>query len=96
DGITTGITALMLLHLKQSNVQAISLLGNVTIGADYKAAAELIQRMNKLFKLNLKVEPLYEQAKKTEKEVVEQMRKVQETQEQEDKIDQKNGPSYYA
>lgn len=97
DGITTGITALMLLHLKESNVKAISLLGNVTLGADYKAAAELIKRLNKLMKLNLKVEPLYEQAKKTEQEIVSQMNKVQETQEQEDKIDNSGKePSYYA
>ncbi len=98
DGITTGITALMLLHLKESNVKAISLLGNVTFGADYKAAAELIKRLNKLFKLNLKVDPLYEQAKKTEQEIVEQLKKVQETQAQEEQSDAGEGkePRYYA
>ncbi|MFH0970718.1 MAG: PAC2 family protein [Candidatus Diapherotrites archaeon] len=96
DGITTGITALMMLHLRESNVKAISMLGNVTIGADYKAAAELIKRLNKLFSFNLKVDPLYEQAKKTEQEIISQLRKVQETQQQEDQADMKNGPSYYA
>ncbi len=96
DGITTGITALMLLHLKESNVKAMSLLGNVTFGADYKAAAELIKRLNKLFKLNLKVDPLYEQAKKTEQEIVAQLKQVQETQDQEDKMEPSKGPSYYA
>ncbi|MEK6902990.1 MAG: PAC2 family protein [archaeon] len=96
DGITTGITALMLLHLKESNVKAISMLGNVTLGADYKAAAELIKRLNKLLKLNLKVEPLYVQAKKTEQEIVSQMKKVQETQEQEDESTPNSGPNYYA
>jgi uncharacterized protein len=97
DGITTGITALMLLHLKESNVKAISILGNVTLGADYKAAAELIKRLNKLLKLNLKVDPLYEQAKKTEQEIVSQMKRVQETQAQEEQQDvEGKGPSYYA
>ncbi len=97
DGITTGITAIILLHLKDTPVKAVSMLGNVTLGADYKAASELIKRMNKLLKLNLKIEPLLEQAKKTEQEIVSQMKKVQETQEQEDRIDTGGkGPSYYA
>lgn len=96
DGITTGITALILVHLKNSGVIAFSLLGNVNFGADYKAAAELIKRLNKLLKLNLKVEPLYEQAKKTEKEIIEQMKQMQETQASEDKMEEKRGPQYYA
>ncbi len=96
DGITTGITAIMLLHLKDCDVQGVSLLGNVTFGADYKAAAELIKRLNKLLKLNLKVEPLYEQAKKTEQEIVSQLKKMQETQEKEDKLEPGKGPSSYA
>ncbi len=96
DGITTGVTAIMLLHLKESNVKGVSLLGNVTFGADYKAAAELIKRLNKLLKLNLKVEPLYEQAKKTEQEILAQLKKVQETQEAEDRMEPGKGPSSYA
>ncbi len=98
DGITTGITALMLLHLKESNVKAFSLLGNVTFGADYKAAAELIKRLNKLLKLNLKVEPLLVQAKKAEEEIVSQLKNVQQVQESEQEQDQTGGkePSYYA
>lgn len=95
DGITTGITALILLHLKNSDVVAFSLLGTVSIGADYKAAAELIKRLNKLLKLNLKVDPLLEQAKKTEKEIIEQLKQVQATQQSEDKLDEKH-PQYYA
>jgi uncharacterized protein len=97
DGITTGITAIILLHLKDSPIKAVSMLGNVTIGADYKAASELIKRLNKLMKLNLKIDPLLEQAKKTEQEILSQMKKVQETQEQEDKMDNSGKePSYYA
>lgn len=96
EGITTGITALILLHLKNSDVVGFSLLGSVSIGADYKAAAELIKRLNKLLKLNLKVEPLYEQAKKTEKEIIEQLKQVQATQQSEEKMDEHHGPQYYA
>lgn len=96
DGITTGITAIMLLHLKDSDVEGVSLLGNVTYGADYKAAAELIKRLNKLLKLNLKVDPLYEQAKKTELEIVAQLKKMQETQENEDRMEPNKGPSSFA
>ena len=97
DGITTGITALILLHLRDSDVTAFSLLGNATMGADYKAAAELIKRLNKLLKLNLKVDPLYEQAKKTEEEIIKQMKQMQDTQKSEEKLEEKrSGPQYYA
>lgn len=97
EGITTGITAIMLMHLKESDVKAFSMLGNVSIGADYKAAAELIKRLNKLLNLNLKVEPLYAQAKKTEKEIIEQLKRLKEAQQVEDGQDPKSrGPSYYA
>lgn len=97
EGITTGITAIMLMHLKESNVKAFSMLGNVTIGADYKAAAELIKRLNKLLDLDIKVEPLYEQAKKTEKDIMEQMKRLKEAQQSDDGDDTRaRGPSYYA
>jgi predicted ATP-grasp superfamily ATP-dependent carboligase len=49
-----------------------------------------------LLKLNLKVEPLYEQAKKTEQEIVAQLKKVQETQEAEERMEPGKGPSSFA
>jgi uncharacterized protein len=96
EGITTGITAVMLLHLKDTKVHAFSILGNVTFGADYKAAAELIKRLNKLLDLKMDVKPLYEKAKKTEEEIVSQMKKVQEAQATQEKIEKDTSPSYYA
>lgn len=96
EGITTGITAVMLLHLKDTDIDALSILGNVTFGADYKAAAELIKRLNKLLNLKMDVKPLIEKAKKTEEEILSQMKKVQEAQVSQEKMDKSTGPSYYA
>ena len=80
EGITTGISALMMLELKCENVEAVSLLSTVKIAADYKAAAELIKKLNEILSLKLGVEPLLSEAKKTEEEITAFMQKMKETQ----------------
>ena len=71
----------MMLELKCENVEAISLLSTVKIAADYKAAAELIKKLNEILSLKLGVEPLLSEAKKTEEEITSYMQKMKETQE---------------
>jgi uncharacterized protein len=74
DGITTGLTALMLLQLtRKPSIEAYSLLGNVRVGADYKAAASLIKKLDEMIGLSIPVKPLLEEAKQTEKELLKQM-----------------------
>ncbi len=82
DGITTGVTALILLELqKEPGIEAMSLMGPVSIGADYKAAAKLLEKMNVIFGLNIDVKPLLAEAKKTEKEILDHLQKIKETDE---------------
>jgi len=80
EGITTGVTALIMLELKDDkNIDAMSILGSVKVGADYKAAAELLKKLNEILGLEINVEPLMKEAKETEKQLLKQMEKMKET-----------------
>ena|SRR3989344_650774 len=79
DGITTGITALILLELKKTNIEAISILGNVKIQADYKAASSLIEKLNAMLKLNINIEPLLKEARETEEALLKHMNDMRKT-----------------
>jgi len=79
EGITTGITSLMLLELKKTNMEAFSILGNVNIQADYKAAAALLEKLNKILGLNISIEPLMKEAKETEKELLKHLDNIKKT-----------------
>lgn len=82
EGLTTGVTALMLLELrKEGKLTAYSLLANVNLSADYKAAAKLVTELNKVMGLKINIKPLMEEAKKTEKMLVDHLQKLKETQE---------------
>jgi len=87
EGITTGITALILLGLKEKNANAISFLGNVTIQADYKASAAIIQKLNEVLGLKLDVNPLLKEAKETEKILLKNIKQVKETHEEVKKME---------
>ncbi|MCR4336020.1 MAG: PAC2 family protein [archaeon] len=87
EGITTGITALILLELKRSKNQAISILGNVQMTADYKAAAEVLKKLNEIIGLKLDIEPLMKEAKETEKQLIQQLQKLKETTDSSEKFE---------
>ncbi len=87
DGITTGVTAMMLLDLKRSNIESVSLLGNVELGADYHAAAEVLRKLNEILALKIDVEPLLAEAKELEKEVLRQLQNVKETKDSVEKFE---------
>ena len=63
EGITSGITALMMLEFKDRALEAFSLLGNVQIAADYKASAALIEKLNEMLSLKIDTDPLKKEAK---------------------------------
>ncbi|MFA4907643.1 MAG: PAC2 family protein [archaeon] len=79
DGITTGITALILLELKKSGINAVSIMGNASFQADYKAAAAIIEKLNDLLGLKINVEPLLKEARETEKVLLKQMDEMRKT-----------------
>lgn len=76
EGITSGITALILLELKQTSLEAISLLGEVKLATDYKAAAALVKKLNELLKLDIDVKPLLKEAKQVEAELTKFLEKL--------------------
>ena len=80
DGITTGLTALMLLELKRHpEIEAYSILGNVRVGADYKAAASLVLKLDEILGLKIPVKPLLEESRETEKELLRQLGELKKT-----------------
>ncbi len=82
EGVTTGVTAIILLQLKDSeDIEASSILGSVRIGADYKASAEILKKLNEILGLDINVQPLLKEAKEMEKTLVAQLQKLKETQE---------------
>jgi len=87
EGITTGITALILLELKMSKNKAISILGNVQMAADYKATAEVLKKLNEIIGLKLDVDPLLKEAKETEKQLIQQLQKLKETKDSSEKFE---------
>ncbi len=79
EGITTGITALILLELRKTRFNAFSILGNVNLQADYKAAAALIEKLNGILGLKIKTEPLMKEAQQTEKDLLKQLEQLKKT-----------------
>jgi len=95
EGITTGVTALILLELqKETAIEAMSLMGPVSIGADYKAAAKLLEKLNTVLGLNIDVKPLLAEAKKTEREILDHLQKVKETGETIQELEDKTTTMY--
>ncbi len=89
DGITTGLTSLILLSLGRAKMEACSILGNVNVAADYKAAAALIEKLNEMAGLKLDVKPLLKEAKETEKQLIEQLQQLKKTDQNASKLEQK-------
>jgi len=82
DGITTGTTALILLKLRDLKIPAISIMGTVQLGADYKAAASLVEKLNEILGLKIEIKPLLEEAKETEEMLLKQMDEMKKTEKQ--------------
>lgn len=80
DGITTGVTAMLLIKLKKyKNITAYALLGDVKFSADYQAASMILKKLNEILNLKIDVKPLMQEAKKTEEALIANLRKLKET-----------------
>lgn len=95
EGITSGITALMMLEFKDRALEAFSLLGNVQIAADYRASAALIEKLNEMLSLKIDTEPLKKEAKETEKALLEHLEQLKEVSEQTKKFEDENQTPMY-
>jgi len=79
EGVTSGVTALLMLYLKDNKVEAFCLLGNARNSADYNAAAEVVKVICKISDITLDVKPLLEEAKKLEDELIKHLQTLEES-----------------
>ena len=79
EGITSGVTALLMLYLKDDKIEAFCLLGNAKSSADYNAAAEVVKAICSISDIELDVKPLLEEAKKLEDLLVKHLKTLEET-----------------
>lgn len=77
-GLTSGVTALLMLYLKDSNMDAICLLGNAKNNADYLAAAEVVKAICAITGTKVDVAPLLQEAKVLEKALMENIKTIEE------------------
>ncbi len=77
-GLTSGVTALLMLYLKDSNMDAICLLGNAKNNADYLAAAEVVKVICALTGMKVDIAPLLQEAKVLEKALMENIKTIEE------------------
>jgi uncharacterized protein len=74
DGITTGISAILLDMFEEKDVILINLLAPAEIETDYTAASENIKVLAKMLGLEIETAPLIEEAKKIKKELDKHMK----------------------
>lgn len=74
DGVTSGVTALLMLYLKDNKIEAFCLLGNAKNNADYHAAAAIVKSFCKLTGICIDVKPLLAEAKKLEDAIVKHLK----------------------
>ncbi len=77
NGITSGVTALLMLYLKDNKIDAFCLMGNAKNNADYHAAAEIVKAFCKLIGMPIDVKPLLKEAKKIEAAVTEHLKTLE-------------------
>lgn len=77
NGISSGVTALLMLYLKDNNIEAFCLMGNARNNADYQAAAEIVRVFCSLLNVKIDVSPLLAEAKKLETAIIEHLKKME-------------------
>lgn len=94
EGITTGISAVIMLELKTYPVEALSLLASIKLPADYKAAAVLVKKLNEILGLQIDIGPLMKEAKKTEDELTSFIQSMKQQQQQMKQMENSTMPNY--
>ncbi|MFA5125940.1 MAG: PAC2 family protein [archaeon] len=78
NGVTSGVTALLMLYLKDNNIEAFCLLGNAKNSADYNAAAEVVKAICSITKINIDIKPLLNEARVLEQAILKHLKSVEE------------------
>lgn len=81
SGITSGVTALLMLALKDNDIEAFCILGNAKNNADYNAAAEVVKAICGLTKISIDIKPLLQEAKDLEASLAQHLKTIEETKE---------------
>ena len=79
EGITTGVTALILLELMNKKIDAYSLMGNVESAADYTAAAAVMKKLSSILKFKIDVGPLMKEAEDVEQSLIKHLKDIKTT-----------------
>ncbi len=93
EGITSGITSLILLELKATGIEAVSIMGNVHIAADYEAASDILKKLDEIVKLKIDLNPLKKEAKETESALLKQLEQIKKEHEEVKKVEERT-PMY--
>ncbi len=70
-GVTTGISAALLMRAAEAGVPAMLILGQLHTKEDFRAAADVIRKLDEMLGLNVDVGGLLEKAEAIEREVAE-------------------------
>lgn len=81
SGISSGVTALLMLYLKDNNIEAFCLMGNARNNADYEAAAQIVKAFCTLLNVKIDVTPLLAEAKKLESAILQHLEKMEDKKE---------------
>ncbi|HLD81494.1 MAG TPA: PAC2 family protein [archaeon] len=81
EGISTGISPLLLLQCSDLAAPAVQLLGEIAYNKDYAAAASVVRKLNSILKLNVNVAALEEEASQMKEGLSKQLMQLQKAKE---------------
>jgi len=94
EGVTSGVTALLMLYLKDNKIEAFCILGNARNNADYSAAAEVVKTIATITKIKIDTQPLIDEAKKLEVAISSQLKNIEDQQAKETRVDSSQTPMF--
>lgn len=94
EGVTSGVTALLMLSLKDNKIEAFCILGNARNNADYSAAAEVVKTISSITKITIDTQPLLEEAKKLEIALSSQLKSLEDQHSKETRVESSQTPMF--
>jgi uncharacterized protein len=95
NGISSGVTAMLMLYLKDNKIISFCLIGNAKNNADYYAAAEIVKAFCKLIKVKIDVKPLLKEAKELENAITQHLKTLESQKKMEDESEIIKGTPMY-
>ncbi len=82
NGISEGVTAMLMLELKDNKIEAFCLLGNTKSAADYWAAIEMVKAIKQITGIEIDITALEKEAKLMEQALVKHLKTVEQSAEE--------------